>query len=393
MSTRRKFLYACLTTAVFALALEGAARLIWMRLEARAFRRRQARGEEILRHDAVNFLRVAHGVYGYTLRPNSQQGDVFINGQGFHQRDTVPIARRAGFPRVICLGESTTFGSSVDNNYPSYLRHILEASGRGYQGYEVINAGVPGWVSDQLALRAEHELAAYKPDAVILYVGWNDFQSYDPTASHPPTISYFELEYGRSIWKQYATSWLKSVALASAWYHSRTLSARELHDAAIGPHEPNPPAECYRFLLADLDRMGAAFRKTNPGVRIFLCTLVCRWPHGSIREWAHTPGIWWMMQHHVLPEEGWSYLPVLNNQLRGFARGRNLPLIDAAAAFENLDRARLLWDWAHMRAEGYELLAWTMYDGLRREGVVEGDAGARESELLAKYRLAAEVRR
>ncbi len=388
MSTRRKFLYACLTTAVFALALEGAARLVWSRLEARAFRERQARGEEILRHDAVNFLRVAHGVYGYTLRPNSQQGGVFINGQGFHQRDTVPLARRVGFLRIICLGESTTFGGSVDNNYPSYLRHILETNGRGYQGFEVINAGVPGWVSDQIALRAENELAAYKPDAVILYVGWNDFQSYDPL-SHPPVMSYFEHEYGRAIWKQYATSWLKSVALLSALYHSRTRSGPALHAAGAAAS----PAQCYRFLLANLDRTVAAFQATNPAAKIFVCTLVGRWPQGRPEEWAHTPAVWWMKPHSVTLDQAATLVAAMDDQLRGFARGRNLPLIDAAAAFENLDRARLLWDWAHMYAEGYELLAWTMYDGLRREGVVAGDAGTRQAELLAKYRPASEVQR
>src|SRR5262249_42096636 len=158
-------------------------------------------------------------IYGWTLRPNSQEGDVFINAQGFHQRDTIPLQRRSGYFRVACLGESTTFGSTIDrtrqNSYPSYLRQILETNGRGFQGSEVINAGVPGWVSDQIALRAEHELGAFRPDAVILYVGWNDFQFYDPF-SPPATMSYFEHQYGRTIWKQYATLWLKSVALLSA---------------------------------------------------------------------------------------------------------------------------------------------------------------------------------
>lgn len=65
----------------------------------------------MLRHDAVNYLRVADGLYGYALKPGSQAGPVSINEQGFHQRDIVPVDRRPGFLRVICLGESTTFGS------------------------------------------------------------------------------------------------------------------------------------------------------------------------------------------------------------------------------------------------------------------------------------------
>ena len=52
MSARRKFLYACLTTTVFLLLVEGSARLVWRRLEARAFRLREARGEAMLGHNA-----------------------------------------------------------------------------------------------------------------------------------------------------------------------------------------------------------------------------------------------------------------------------------------------------------------------------------------------------
>lgn len=236
-------------------------------------------------------------------------------------------------------------------------------------------------MSDQVALRAEHELTVFRPDAVILYAGWNDFQSYDPT-SHPPAISYFDYAYGGTKWKQYATMWLKSVALASAWYHSRA-AAPALH--AAGPAAS--PAECYRFLLASLDRIVAAFRAKNPAVKIFVCTLVCRWPHGSPREWAHTPAIWWMVQHHLRPEDGWAHLPALNGEFRAFARSRGLPLIDTAAAFEDLDRGRLQWDWAHMYPEGYELLAWTMFDALRDRRIIEGQRAPRHTALLEKYRL------
>ncbi len=385
MTTRRKLLYACLTTAVFLALVEGAARLIWMRLEARAFRERQARGEAMVGHSAVNFIRMPHGIYGWTLRPNSHEGDVFINAQGFHQRDTVRLERRPGFLRVICLGESTTFGSSIErthqNSYPSYLRRILETNGHGFEGYEVINAGVPGWVSDQIALRAEHELSAYRPDTVILYVGWNDFQFYDPL-SPAPAISYFEHQYGRAIWKQYAAHWLKSVALLSGLYHSRTVPAPTLHAAG-----PASPEELYRFLIANLDRIVTAFRKTNPATKIFVCTLVGRWPKGKPEDWAGTPTLAWISQHNVTLEQAAAYVEAMNNQLSRFARIRSLPLIDAAGAFEDLDRPRLIWDWSHMYPEGYELLAWTMFDELRREGVLEGQPGSRYAELRAKYRL------
>ncbi|MBI3664679.1 MAG: SGNH/GDSL hydrolase family protein [Acidobacteria bacterium] len=383
MSVTRKLFYSLLTLSLFFLAIEGTARVLWRRLEARAFEERRERGAAVLRNDAVNYLREPSGIYGYALRPHAQAGAVYINGQGFHQRDEIPLARRPGFLRVICLGESTTFGSSVDNNYPAYLRRILESNGRGFTGYEVINAGVPGWVSDQIALRAEHELAAYKPDAVILYVGWNDFQSYNPLAA-PPAVSYFEHAYGGSKWKQYAASWLKSVALLSALYHSRRPDP-ELSPGYTPGSGGNPPEKCYRFLLASLDQIAASFRLANPNVKIFVCTLVGRWPHGPPEEWAHIPPVWWMKQGNIGPGQAAEFVRRLNDRLRAFARSRGLPLIDLAAAFENLDRSRLLWDWAHMYEDGYELMAWNLSSAMRKAGVVQGEPSPREAELIAKY--------
>ncbi|HYM11838.1 MAG TPA: SGNH/GDSL hydrolase family protein [Bryobacterales bacterium] len=385
MSASRKLLYSLATLLVAFLAIEGAARVVWKRLESRAFTERRSRGEALLRNDAVNYLRVADGIYGYALRPGAKVGAVSINGEGFAQRDDVPQARRPGFLRVACLGESTTFGTDADINYPSNLRRILAEHARGFSGYEVINAGVPGWVSDQIALRAEHQLAAFRPDAVILYIGWNDFQSYDPLAG-PPGVSYFEHSYGGTKWKQYATSWLKSVALLSALYHTGPVEFQK-PEAPIAAAQDNPPEKCYRFLLANLQQIVESFRQASPGVKIFVCTLVGRWPQSTPHQLAHEDPVWWMKRHGVTPEQAAELMARLNNQLRQFARRDGLPLIDAAQTFGDLDRARLQWDWAHMYPDGYELLAWTMYAALRQAGVVEGEPGARQAELAAKYQL------
>ena len=105
MSITRKLFYSIVTVCVVFALIEGTARMVWRRLESQVFAERKARGEAMLRNDAVNYLRIGHGVYGYTLRPNSQAESVYINEQGFHQRDTIPAERRAGLLRVACLGE------------------------------------------------------------------------------------------------------------------------------------------------------------------------------------------------------------------------------------------------------------------------------------------------
>jgi lysophospholipase L1-like esterase len=357
--------------------IEGTAQFIWWRLELRALQRNKSRGQEMLRNDAINFMKEPHGVYGYTLKPGYYNSQLWINEQGFPQQDKIPVERRPGYLRVVCLGESTTFGNSSVSNYPAFLREILQRDGRGFKGYEVINGGVPGWVSDQIELRVRYEIARYKPDVVILYAGWNDFQSYDPLAG-APQVSYFDVNFGSAIWKQRTTSWLKSVALLSAWYNSR-------RPAVLSTTGPNSPARCYRFLVRSLDGIVSDFRQGNPKVRVFVCTLVGRWPEGTPQEWAKIPAVWWMTQHHISPEGMVPLVKALNDQLRDFAQTRGLALIDTAASFQTLDRTKLQWDWAHMTSDGYELVAWTMFSALQKEGIVQGQEDPRYSSLLSKY--------
>lgn len=376
----RKLLYSILTLALIGLLIEGTGQLAWWALETRALRGTRNQGQQILRNDAVNFMKQPDEVLGYTLKPGNYGNDVWINDQGFGQRETIPIERRPGFLRVVCLGESTTFGTNSLSNYPAHLHKILEHDGRGYQGYEVINGGVPGWVSDQIALRVRNQIARYKPDVVILYAGWNDFQSYDPLGP-PPSVSYFETAYDSYRWMQRATRGLKSVALLSAWYHSRDKVA------ASPVSTRNSPAQNYRFLMQNLDSVVSYLRAENPKVRIFVSTLVGRWPDGTPEEWAKIAPVWWMTVHHLTPETVVPFVSRFNDQLRDYTRSRGLTLIDLAAAFATLDRSKLQWDWAHMTSDGYELMAWNMFSALQNAGIVQGQADQRYTALSAQYRM------
>ncbi|HYM00226.1 MAG TPA: SGNH/GDSL hydrolase family protein, partial [Blastocatellia bacterium] len=267
----------------------------------------------------------------------------------------------------------------------------LHQQSKGYQSYEVINAGVPGWVSDQITMRVRTQLAAYKPDAVILYVGWNDFQAFDPT-TEPPKMSAFEAMYGGAIWKQYATGTLRSVALLSAVYeqvHTRRPANRENVSSGHAP-----PQVQYRFLLANLNDIVQEFRRSNPDVQMFVCTLVGLWPQGDLKHWEKIKGTvpWWITADKLTPPDAARYVAELNGVLKEFTRARNLSLIDLAAAFENLDRQRLQFDWAHMYPDGYELMAWNMLNALYQAGILHGQQDSRFSQLVSKYQLSAAAR-
>ncbi len=366
---------------VFAV-IEGSARLIWWRLESRALRLTQLHGTEMLRGDAIHFMKEPDGVLGFTLKPGNYGASLWINSQRFPQRDTIPVARRPGYLRIACLGESTTFGNSSVSNYPAFLRGILERDGRAFHGYEVINAGVPGWDSDQVERRTRREIAPLKPDVAILYVGWNDFQSYDPLGP-PPQMSNFEMYFpGASGTFLSARETLKSVALLQELYRSK-------HQVTQTTTVETPtPSQTYRFLTRNLDRIVADLRAENPGVKIFICTLVARWPVGTPEEWAAIPGVWWMTKHHITPDGAPAWVDRINGQLRAFASTHSVSLIDLAAVFGDLDRSKLQYDWAHMISEGYELMAWTMFAALEKEGIVQGQEDPRYAQLLAQFRMA-----
>jgi lysophospholipase L1-like esterase len=387
MTLRRKLLFTAITLVGVFILIEGSARLVWFLLERRALDHSRA-GRKVLKNDAVNFMKIADATYGYRLKPNFKMPGLTINSQGFHQRDEVPTTKTVSTLRIACLGESTTFGTNDDANYPAFLKQILSRHAGPYHAYEVINAGVPGWVSDQIAMRVRNQIAQFKPDVIILYVGWNDFQAFDPTGA-PPAASAFDVMFGGTIWKQYATGALRSVALLSAAYQVFHPS-RPSSQSANKPVRASPDVQ-YRFLIQNLSAIVEEFRKYNPNAQFFVSTLVGLWPQGTTQHWEEIKkGLpWWIVADKLLPAEGARYVSELNDTLRGFAASRNLHLIDMEAVFENLDRQRLQFDWAHMYPDGYELMAWNMCGALIRAGIVQGELGSRPEELITKYRLPA----
>jgi lysophospholipase L1-like esterase len=121
--------------------------------------------------------------------------DFSINSSGFRGSEFRTL-KSAGTVRILCLGDSCTFGTAGledADTYPAVLEKILNKSQRSVN-FEVINAGMPGYsVFEGFMLLKIRELMELKPDFVIVCYGWNDHMRF--------TVSDSSAAYQRLVYK------------------------------------------------------------------------------------------------------------------------------------------------------------------------------------------------
>lgn len=120
------------------------------------------------------------------LEPNQRMREVFYekvpylfstNSQGFRGIREISRTKSDSTIRILCLGDSFTFGFGVDDRdaYPELLRKELELRYPGIH-FEVINAGMPLFgILDEMDYYLQKG-CALRPDLVILQFFTNDLQ-------------------------------------------------------------------------------------------------------------------------------------------------------------------------------------------------------------------------
>lgn len=115
---------------------------------------------------------------GFEMVPNqtaySTASLVHINSAGFRGPEIRPLAD-AGYPRVLALGDSMTFGVAVEDHetYPQQLQALLAAH-PGARDPEVINTGVQRYFTFQEIDLLKELAVELRPDVVTLGVYAND---------------------------------------------------------------------------------------------------------------------------------------------------------------------------------------------------------------------------
>lgn len=380
MNFFKKLFFSLLPALILFLLIEGGARLYWSSLQNQVFKQIEEGFRDQLERDngefqkiykAVNFLKTPHPFLGYVLTPNLRvTEDIITNSQGFFQKEEVALQKKANSLRIMTVGESSTQGAYITYcNYPASLRILFKDSNTKFsEGVEVINAGVAGWVSDQWALASKLKFAAYKPDIVIFYCGWNDFQSYSPYGP-PPEASYYKYWESNSA-KLLSTPPLKSVTLLKEWigakvekYKRKRGALPDSSDKTIVKPGLEQPQELYKFFTRNLTQAITAFKEQNPNVKIIISTLVGRWPHDTQEQFEDSQGrTWWMIDNKTTRTEAARLLGLLNGVIENYAKENKFYFVDMDKAFNGLNKQKLFIDFCHLTHEGYEILAKTFFE-------------------------------
>jgi hypothetical protein len=111
---------------------------------------------------------------GFRLKPNQQVkclgNTITINRWGV--RDARPFdAKPPGVRRILVLGDSVTWGG-IRERQENLFTHVLEEQ---LEDTEVVNAGVNGYSTAQMAALYETHLSELSPDLVLLYAIPGDF--------------------------------------------------------------------------------------------------------------------------------------------------------------------------------------------------------------------------
>ena len=173
-----------------------------------------------------------HAVWDFTV--------LSTNTQSF--RADYPIkAKPPGTFRIICVGDSVTFGYRVpvvwadkpkDYDpewlpYPMLLEKQLRQANLGRQ-IEVITMAVPGYTSHQGLAWLRHDIDYLQPDMVIVSFGWND-----ASLSDIP-----DREAIRTDWYPVAVRWL--VDHSQAFAHATNWLRRRNKPPQAPPIKPSP---------------------------------------------------------------------------------------------------------------------------------------------------------
>ena len=315
-----------------------------------------------------------------------------LNRDGFRGPEYV-IPKPANTFRILAVGDSVVQGLNVafEQTWEQVLERELNrrvGQSSSISRYEVINAGIGGYVSWQALVRLQDRGLKYNPDLVVVLVGWNDL-IYSALPEWTPGIDLSKIERAHwkpreaqrreGLWRRirlsvYRVSYIARLVRQA---RNRAWNARRVQALIRERQKPSGLAFNERALAIYVQTLEQIYRVTKShGARMGLIV----WPTILSPELLDDPDI----HRRLVPiytnfplstRELWEwYLRYIEAQ-RQFARAHpDIVLIDVAAAFADKgkeERLRMFPDLAHLTVEGNRALAEVIRDVLIDRGVIQ----------------------
>jgi hypothetical protein len=206
-------------------------------------------------------------------------------------RDAPRGERRAGVARVLVFGDSYTFGWGVADSepYPQRAEALLRADGLAV---EVINAGVPGYNTEQEALLLAALLPRHRPDMVVLGYVVNDAEPQNNVPQPPGATYRWALSWA---WEDAREQVMRRLAGSPSWSSPRKweVSFSYLMGFRAGSRKWRASRDAFLRIAAEC---------RNAGVPLVVMTLPDvtqelddRYPfgpiHDAVAEWSREAGV------------------------------------------------------------------------------------------------------
>lgn len=291
------------------------------------------------------------------------------DSRGFRGEE-VELAKPPGRLRIACLGASTTYGHDMPwrEAWPAQLEALL--SERGIDA-EVVNAGVPGWVSLETRIGFEERVAPLAPDVVVVYQGRNElfpqsFRDYradyshyrDPdwdfvgtNRRHKDVFRFSRLALLLCTYRGQRFGWEKR--LENPVYGCNVKANVPTVDEVIENLDDPQRTEGYRTQVESLVESARA-----AGARVVLCTMAFRVERFATGNIPEDPREYPALEAQV--DEN-------NEVVRDVGQRLGVPVAETEALSS---RADLFRDDCHMTPAGHRRRAEVILETLVREGLV-----------------------
>jgi lysophospholipase L1-like esterase len=291
----------------------------------------------------------------WTLHPDQHVffQDAWITTNRLGLRSPEVPAKELGEFRILCLGESTTFGAGVSDfeTYAARLEHYLGAWDSGMK-YRVINAGVSAYSSFQSLKYLELRGLGLEPDIVLFYHEYNDSLqtlARDGGPRDEASLAVTDMQLFHSQRNKLHRALLSRLAI----YRAITYQTARQRIAKSDSTSHSDASKTWNAAATDLP-----VRVTSAEKRQILEELVATCERNRVRLVVMHPSYRDSERHEC--------------DLTQFCQSREVPLFEAHDSLHPADRKgrTLFLDSIHPNVHGHDRLARDLFSFLRAQGYV-----------------------